>query len=78
MTGFEVTVSGEANEDELIADVMYRGRGVADVRFVDERWVVTLYVPPGSDRLAVPLQGFRAALDDACRRLEAVYGHELD
>lgn len=78
MTEFEVTVSGEVDEDELIADVIYRGRGVADVRHVEDRWVVTLYLPPSSDRFALPFQGFLQALAEARERLEAVYGHKLE
>lgn len=78
MTEFEVTVSGEVDEDELIADVIYRGRGVADVRHVEGRWVVTLYLPPSSDRFALPFLGLLRALAEARERLEAVYGHKLE
>lgn len=76
MSEFEVTISGEVNEEELIADIIHRGRGVADVRHVEGRWVVTLYPPPGSDRLALPFEGFLEALSEARRRLEAVYGRQ--
>jgi hypothetical protein len=75
MSEFEVTVSGEVDQDELIADVIYRGRGVADVRYVDEQWLITLYVPPGSDRRELPFQAFLRALEEAHERLAAVYGH---
>lgn len=75
---FEVTVSAEVDEDELIADVIYRGCGVADVRHVEGSWVVTVYVPASSDRVTFPFQGFLASLEEARARLESVYGRELE
>lgn len=67
MTEFEVTVSGEVDEDELIADVIYRGRGVADVRHVEDRWVVTLYLPRQFGSICTSIPGISSSASGSAR-----------
>jgi hypothetical protein len=54
LDGFEIIVALEAEEDEPVADVLYRGTQIAAVRADD----VTVYDSSG----AIPLSGFIAAL----------------
>lgn len=68
---FYVSVSAEADEQDLVADIVYLGQQVADVRRVEESWTVTLYDPFGAEGFSLPLEGLRTALDDAAQRLRA-------
>jgi hypothetical protein len=66
---FYVAVAGEPDSDELIADVVFEGEQVADVRRAGDAFVVTLYAPLASNSLTMPLLDFVAALNDAQQRL---------
>lgn len=70
-TSFYVSVAAEANEPDLVADVVFSGRQVADVRRVDGSWTVTLYDPFGHAGFRLPLDGLIAALGNAAERLHA-------
>ena len=67
---FYVSVAAEADEPDLVADIAFAGKQVADVRLVDGAWTVTLYDPSGSEGFKLPLDGLHAALRDAAERLE--------
>lgn len=67
---FYVAVAAEADESDLVADIVFDGRQVADVRRVDGNWLVTLYDPVGAEGYSLPLDGLREALDDAANRLK--------
>ncbi len=67
--GFYVAVAAEADEPELVADIVYGGHQVAAVRSVAGEWVVTLYDPFGVEGFSFPLDGLRRALEDAAVRL---------
>lgn len=68
---FYVAVAGESGEPDLVADIVFSGSQVADVRRVAGTWIVTLYDASGSDGFRLPLDGFLAALRDASERLRA-------
>ena len=66
---FYVSVAAEADEPDLVADVVFAGRQVAAVRRVDGVWTVTLYDPSGSEGFKLPFDGLRTALREAAERL---------
>jgi hypothetical protein len=66
---FYIAVAAEADEDDLVADIVYDGQQIADVRRVGGRWEVTFYCP-ASDRLRLPADEFVAVMQDALRRLQ--------
>jgi hypothetical protein len=68
---FYVSVLAAVDEDDLIADIVFAGRQVADVRIVAGKGVVTLYNSAGAEGSGMPLDGFRAALDEAVDRLQS-------
>ena len=68
--GFYVSVSAEADEPDLVADIIFAGQQVADVRLGDAGWTVTIYDPFGAEGFRLPLDGLRAALADAAARLK--------
>jgi hypothetical protein len=70
-TALYVAVAAEADEHDLVADLVFRGQQVADIRRQEAQWVVTLYDPLGVEGFRVPLTALRAALEDAATRLGA-------
>jgi hypothetical protein len=68
---FYVAIVAEADEPELVADIVFAGNQVADVRLIDGGWTVTFYDPFGAEGFRFPLDGLRAALTEAAERLRA-------
>jgi hypothetical protein len=68
---FYVSVAAESDEPDLVADIVFSGNQVADVRRVDGTWTVTLYDGFGVEGFRLPLHGLLAALSDAAERLHA-------
>lgn len=66
---FYVSVAAEADEPDLIADIVFAGQQVADVRLVEDVWTVTLYDRQGSEGFKLPLDGLLGALQEAADRL---------
>lgn len=69
-SNFYVAISAEADEPDLVADIVFAGQQIADIRLVEGSWLVTLYDPFGAEGYRVPLDGLRDALDDAANRLK--------
>jgi hypothetical protein len=67
---FYVAIAAEADEPDLVADIVFAGQQVADVRLIDGSWIVTLYDPFGAEGYRLPLEGLRDALEDAAKRLK--------
>jgi hypothetical protein len=67
--GFYVAIAAEVDEEDLVADIVFAGQQVADVRRLDQVWTVTLYTESGADEIRLPLDGFLAALRQAAERL---------
>jgi hypothetical protein len=66
---FYISVAAEADQPDLVADIVFAGQQVADVRLVEGVWTVTLYDPRGSEGFKLPLDGLRSALREAAERL---------
>jgi hypothetical protein len=66
---FYVAVAAEVDEDDLIADVVFEGVGIASVHRRGDALSATFYVSSGRPSLTVPLEGLLVALNEARRRL---------
>ena len=66
---FYVSVAAEVDQPDIVADIVFAGRQVADVRLVEGVWTVTLYDPRGSEGFKLPLDGLCNALREAAVRL---------
>lgn len=67
---FYVAIAAEADEDDLVADIVYDGDQVASAARVDDEWVLTIYAGASRER-SVPLAGMLRALQEAAERLGA-------
>ncbi len=67
---FYVDISLEGGEDDLVADIGYRGDHIASAKRVSDEWVLTIYDHGGAGERHVPLDGMIRALQEASERLE--------
>lgn len=71
-SGFYVAIAAEADQNDLVADIVYGGDHVASATRVDGEWVLIVYDIGGEGRRQLPLAGILGAVQEAAERLGVV------
>lgn len=66
---FYVAISLEADQPEPIADIVFGGQGIGDVRMIEGEWKITIYAGNGTPACQLPFGGFLDALIEANLRI---------